>query len=112
RPENYLPALGNRHGAVAEVNQDLSESQRIALGVYIDRRVDIENQLQPLARRLLRDQIADVFQNLLEIEIDGFDSELAGLDFGEIQNVVDDAEQVLAGLVNLAHVASLPRVQL
>ena len=107
RRDNYLAALGKLHGVVAEVDQDLSQAQRIAPGMYIDGRVDIENQLQPLGRRLLHDQIANVLQNLLEIEIDGFDGELAGLDFGEIQDVVDDAEQQFRGMANGLRILAL-----
>ena len=54
-------------------------------------------------------QVADVLQHLVEIEIDAFDRQLAGLDLREVEDVVDDAEQVLAGALDLLHVVALAR---
>jgi alpha-D-ribose 1-methylphosphonate 5-triphosphate synthase subunit PhnH len=38
--------------------------------------------------------------------------ELAGLDLGEVQDVVEDAQQVLARVLDLLHVVALPGLQL
>ena len=54
-------------------------------------------------------QVADILQHLVEIEVDVLDRQLAGLDLGEIEDVVDDAEQVLAGALDLEHVIALAR---
>ena len=57
------------------------------------------------------DQVADILQHLVEIEVDVLDRQLAGLDLREIENVVDDAQQVLAGALDLPHVVALRGVE-
>ncbi len=90
--DHHLALLCELDRIVAEVDQDLPESQRIAAEIVGDRRLDVEDQLKPLGRGLLGNQIADILQNLVEVEVDVLDRELAGLDLGEVENVVDDAE--------------------
>ena len=72
------------------------EPQRIADQCVGRPRADVEHQLQPLGRGLLADQVGDVVQHLLELEVDVLDRQLAGLDLREVEDVVDDAQQVLA----------------
>ena len=64
---------------------------------------------EPLGRCLLAHQVPDILQHLVEIEVDIFDRQLAGLDLREIEDVIDDAEQVLAGALDLEHVVALTR---
>jgi hypothetical protein len=89
-------ALSELHRVVAEVDQDLAEPERVAAEMGRDRGLDLEDQLEPLGRGLLGHQIPDILEHLVEIEIDRLDRQLAGLDLREIENVVDDAEQMLA----------------
>ena len=63
----------------------------------------------PLAAAFSDDQVGDPLEHLVEIELDVLDGELAGLDLREIEDVVDDAEQMLAGLLDLAAVVALSR---
>ena len=105
------PLLGELDGVIAEVDQDLPQSQGVAFEVSGDRSVDIENQFEALGGGLFGDQIANVLQYLFEIEVDIFDRQFARLDLREIQNVVDNAQQVLARLLNLANVLSLTRIE-
>ena len=55
---------------------------------------------------------ADVGENFLELEGHGLDLQVTGLDLREVQDVVDDAEQVLPGQLNLRDVVALPCVEL
>ena len=104
-----LALLGELDGVVAEIDQDLTEPERIAAEMGRDRGLDLEDQLEPLGRGLLAHQVADILQHLVEIEVDVLDRQFAGLDLREIENVVDDAEQVLAGALDLLHVVALAR---
>ena len=107
-----LALLGELDGVVAEIDQDLTEPERIAAEMGGDRGLDLEDQLEPLGRGLLAHQVADILQHLVEIEIDVLDRQFAGLDLREIENVVDDAKQVLAGTLDLLHVVALARREL
>src|SRR6516164_11084479 len=94
--DHDLALLGELNRVIAEVDQDLSHPKWVALEVGRNRGVNVEDQLQPFGGRLLGDQVADVLQYLVEMEVDRLDRKFAGLDLGEVQNVVNDAEQVLA----------------
>ena len=74
-----------------------------------DRGLDLEDQFQALGGGLLAHQVPDILQDLVEIEVDILDRQLARLDLREIENVVDDAEQVLARTLDLQHVVALAR---
>ena len=48
-----------------------------------------------------------VVQDLGDVHAQAFELQLAGLDLGEVQHVVDDAQQVLAGPLDLVQVVAL-----
>ena len=110
--EPDLAALGELDGVVDEVGQDLAEPQRVAQQVLGNRRRDVGQELQPLVVRLLGGERGDRADDLVEPEVGGLDVELAGLDLGEVEDVVDDAEQRRAGVVDLADVVALLRREL
>ncbi len=60
---------------------------------------------------LLRGKRGDGTQDIVDFEIDGLHVELAGLDLREIEDVIDDREQRGAGVVDLADVVALFRVE-
>ena len=87
----------NLTALLTEIDQHLAEAQRIADEVRRRRRSTVEDQLQALLAALLaRSGRRRFVQHLVEIEIDRFERQLAGLDLGEVEDVVDDAEQQLA----------------
>ncbi len=77
-----------------------------------DARVDVNDQLEALVCRLAADQAGDAGHRVLQIEAGALEGQLAGLDLGEVEDVVDDAQKVLAGLVDLAHIVALARREL
>jgi hypothetical protein len=68
---------------------------------------DVGEKLQSLFVRLLSGDGSDGSDDLVEFELDEFQIELARLDFGKVEDVVDDREQGGAGVVNLAQVIAL-----
>ena len=50
---------------VAEVDEDLAETERIALGVGRNRGVDIEDEFEALSSGFFGDEVGDVFENLV-----------------------------------------------
>ena len=104
-----LAALGELHGVVDEIGQDLPETQRIAEQMLRDRRRDVRQELEPLLVGLLRRQRRDRADHFVQPEVRGLDIEPAGLDLREVEDVVDHGEQRRAGVVDLAHVVALLR---
>ena len=106
-----LALLGELDGIVRVVDQDLPQAQRVAHHALRKTGVDVKQQLQPLGCGLLGNQVGHVLQHLVEREVDRLDVELAGLDLGVVQDVVDDAQQVLAGRMGLLDIVALTRIQ-
>ena len=107
RLDSDLSAAGELDGVVGVVHQHLVQPQRVAHQSFGNARVDVDDQLQPLVCHLVGDQGGDIVQKLLETELDLFEVELAGLDLGVVQDVVDDAQQVLARRLDLLEVVAL-----
>ncbi len=106
-----LALLGELDRVVAVIDQDLAQAQRITDQGLGQAGFELEDQFEPLAAGLLADQVGDVLEHRVELEVGGFDRELAGLDLREVQDVIDDAEQVLARALDLAEVILLARAQ-
>ncbi|WP_249931324.1 hypothetical protein [Ramlibacter sp. 2FC] len=106
-----LAVLGELDRVVGKVDQDLTEPQRVTDHPLGHRVLHVDHQLQTLGRGLFLDHVGDAGQHLLELEVDRLYIELAGLDLGEVQHVVQDAQQVAAGAQHLVQVVALARVQ-
>jgi hypothetical protein len=57
------------------------------------------------------DQGGGLGEDGVEVEVDGVEDDLPGLDLGEVEDVVDDAEQGVAGGVDAAGEPALGGVQ-
>ena len=88
-----FPGLGELQGIAEQINQHLAQAQRVAdqraghIGVPGDEQLDV------LLGGPVRKQIRQFLQQGLKLEVRVLDVELAGLDLGEIQNIVDQAQQ-------------------
>jgi hypothetical protein len=71
--DDDLALVGELYGVLAEVDQDLSQPQRIAFQMRWDRWLDIKDRFQTFCRRLFAGQIANVLEDLIEIEVDVLD---------------------------------------
>ena len=89
--EPDFAALGELDRVVDAVRQNLAEAERIAEQLLRDAGRDVHQELEPLLVRLLRGQRRDGADDVVELEVGGFEIELAGLDLGEVEDVVDDA---------------------
>src|SRR5205823_15108511 len=83
-----------------KVGQDLRKAQRVALDVSRQVGRDAARKLKALAMGALGQQLDDVFDRAAQIHIDLLEFKLSSLDPREVQKVVDDREQVLAGALD------------
>jgi len=79
--------------ALDQVGQDLAHPQRVSQEPLRHVGSHAEHQFQLFFARPLPDQCIDVAQHIVDPERDAFNRQLAGLDLGKIEDVVDDAEQ-------------------
>ena len=92
RRHHYFPVVGELNGVVGEIEQYLAQTQRVAHQGLGDIRGRVEKNFQVLFPGFDRYQIGQVFQNIFQVKLDGFNVELSGFNFGKIQDIVDDPE--------------------
>ena len=85
--------FGELDGVAQEVEQDLLQAQRIAGHAVRHIGPDIGGELQALGGGLRRQRLGHPLDQLDGGELDAFEVEAAGLDLGEVEDVVDDPEQ-------------------
>src|SRR5262249_42352503 len=97
-----FPALGELDRVAAEIGQDLAQAKWIPLRMSANSGIDVEDQFKPFARSFFGNQIAYVFQDFFKVKFDVFNAEFPSFYLREVQDVINNAEEVLAGLLNLA----------
>ena len=88
-----LAALGELDGVADEVDQDLAEAAGVAdqgVGHVVG---DVEGQLQALLVGPQAERPHRVAQAVAEVERAGVELELARLDLGEVEDVVDHRQE-------------------
>ncbi len=86
--DHDLASLGEPHGVADQVHDHLPEAGGIAQHTLRHVAIDIDDELQPLRLRPLRQRCAGVFKQPGQIELGGFQLDPAGLDLGQVQHVV------------------------
>ena len=102
-------ALGELDGVADEVEQDLAET----IAVAMQRRrqmVGIDDQFDILACRLVAHHVDHTEQHAVDREVAAVHAQLAGFDLRQIEHVVDDAEQVMGCVFDLAQANERPRI--
>ena len=100
----YFTLLGKFDGVANQIGQDLRQAgwvtnhrcRHIGHGTHC--------QFQPLLARLGPQQMGHTLNDFDRLKGDLFDRELARLDLGKIEDIVDDPQQRLGSLSNLAEV--------
>ncbi|OQA08482.1 MAG: hypothetical protein BWY66_00964 [bacterium ADurb.Bin374] len=109
--DDDLATFGELHGVVAEIEEHLAQPQRIADERIRNIGVGIEKKLDPLSLGLDVYKASYIIEHVVEPEVRGFHREFAGLDLREVEDVVDDAHQILGGAMHLFDIIPLPRVK-
>ena len=98
-PQGNRTLLGELDGVAGKVEQGLAQPrgvaaqpQRHGIGVHRD--------VQALVACGLPNQRVNVVQNSGQVKVGVLQLQAPGFDFGEVQDVVDDAQQVPAGVVD------------
>ena len=94
--DDDLASLGELQRVAEEVDDDLREAAAIADDPLGHVAVDVADQLDPFLVRARRHGPQDLAERFVQIELDRIEIDLAGLDLGEIEDVVDQREQRVA----------------
>ena len=105
---DHLAPVGELDRVADQVDQHLAQPARVADQGVGHVRLDVPGQLQPLAVGPQGQGPQGVAQRVRKREVGRVQLQLAGLDLGEVEDVVDDGQQGLGR--RLDHVQVLPLV--
>ena len=105
----YPALLGELDGVREQVDQRLRQSSRVAAQA-IGQMADVQDHLQPLVVGQAADHFHRARYQFVEREVGVLQRHLAGLDLGQVEDVVDDLQQVLGGAIDLGQAFALLRV--
>ena len=103
--------LSEFDGVVGIIDENLSQPQGVAHQVGRHIGGHVAHQLKALGACLVPHHIHHAFQHAVEHKGMFFHLQPARLDLGKIEDVVDHAQQMLARLLDLAHIVVLPGAQ-
>jgi len=106
-PDEDLSLVREFHGVAHEVDHDLLQALRIAdqRGGHVGR--DAQDEPDALRVRAVREAPQRRAQAAAGLELDRLELQLACLDLGEIEDVVDDAEELVSGRLRGLDVVAL-----
>jgi len=108
-PHDDLAALGELHGVAGKIREDLPQTSGVAARPHRKLRLRQVGQLQALAVGAFREQLEHVLHGDAQLEVDLLQVDLAGLDLGEVQNIVDDRQEPFPGSADRLGVLPLHR---
>src|SRR5271157_1872494 len=91
--QNDLPPVGEFDGIAEEVGQDLAEAQGVADHAVRGVGADVQSQLHLLPVRPRTERLDRLAETLAQAECGWLQVEPAGLDLGEVEDVVDDPQE-------------------
>ena len=106
-----LAALGELDAVAEQVQEHLAQAQRVADDALRRARLDPVDQLEPLLVRPDRQRPGGVGDDFGEIELDGFELQLADFELRDVEDVVDHAEQAVGARAQRRQVLALQRRQ-
>mmetsp|Transcript_18214 Transcript_18214/g.43670 ORF Transcript_18214/g.43670 Transcript_18214/m.43670 type:complete len:579 (-) Transcript_18214:81-1817(-) len=107
----HKAAVGELDRIAGKVQQQLGDALRVTqqLDAAQGRR-DIAFDLEALGGSALQGHVGDVVQHFVDRELNPLELHLAGLDLGEVEHVVDDAQQMLGRIGDLLQPLLLHRL--
>src|SRR5207253_7815324 len=100
--ENAAPFRRKFDRVGQEVGQDLLQLARV-LTEQADVRIDLAAQIDVLPLGQGAEHVQQALENIVNAELLQAYLHLAGLDLGEIEDVVDQIQQLIATLLNIAY---------
>jgi hypothetical protein len=105
--DHHFAAVGELGGVADQIVDDLPEAAHVPDEPVRDVVVDLAGDLESLPLRTHRDRLEGVPQDVAQGERGGVEVELAGLDLGEVEDVVDDGEERIGRRLDQLQVLAL-----
>jgi len=93
--DRHRAAFGELDRVAGQVGENLTQACRIAAHRQSNRRLDRDTELQALRLGALLHQPAHRLERVAQVDADAFQFELVGFDLRVVEDVVDDAQQLI-----------------
>ena len=110
--DHHFASFSEFNGVAGEIDKHLAHASRIAAYALRDGRIHMADQLQPLLARSMSEHVHHALDHGDKLEIDGFQFDLAGFDFREVQDIVQERKQGIGALQHRLELFSLLIVQI
>ena len=107
----HLAPVGELDRVANQIEDHLLEPLAVDLDPLVQRRIEHRLELQPLGPRLRSHQGLDLGQQARQVDRMGRQLEPARLQLGQVQHIVEDGQQVLAGLARDLQMLALLRIE-
>ena len=105
----YFSIFGELYRVGAVIDQYLADAQRIANQAVRHIGCNVKDQFKPFAACLFIQQCRNGVKYLFKVEFVLFNRQLAGLYFGKVKNVIDDAQKMLGRSLDFSEIVPLAR---
>ena len=106
-PDADTPPLGELDRIAEQVRQDLTQAHGISAHATRYARLHLQRDAQSFRARALGEQRHDILNHVVQVEVERLELELVRLDLREVQDLVDDFQQCVAGSVDGLHAVAL-----
>ena len=106
--QDDLACVGELDGVIDVVDQHLAQAQGVSHQHGWQVGIHLAQQLQVFGPGFFGDHTQDIGNHRFQLKRHALHIELAGFNFGEVENVVDQAQQMLAGALDFDEVVALP----
>ena len=106
-PDRHRSLPREADGVAHQVEEHLAQADGVAVETVLDRGIDFQAQIDLALLGLGREEPEDVAHQLLEAEIPRAQCQAAGLDPGQVEDVVDQDEERLGGGADQLHLVAL-----
>ncbi len=105
--QHNLPFRGKLEGVPQQIDQHLANTLHISQQLKIEGDLLSDHKLQRRSLRLGREDMGNLINQLLQIKWDLIDLKLAGLNFGEVKNIIHQRQLTPTGEFNRAQQITL-----
>ena len=110
--QDHFPFVSELDGVVTEVDEDLSQTQRVSDQYFRYLWIMVDEELKTTLLGPVADDVGHVGDHLFEFELRCFEFELVGFDLREVEDVVDDTKQRSGGVMRFGDVVGLHVVEI
>ena len=98
--DDHLPVFGKLDGIADQVQEDLPQPTGITVDGRRHRGIHQAHEFQPLLLGLRLQKVQNVLHGGPKIEVNDFQFQFPRFDFGKVENIINDSQESVGGLLH------------